>query len=109
MTVYRSCRDAPESFGNISIEVLSLNAVITEIVEILSKEQMTPARTNNLAVITRGCEKVLKDLQALVDKYENLGTNSKRVWDRMKWGLEDVAELRARLTSNVVLLSAFMG
>ena len=55
-----------------------------------------------------GCEKVLVDLQNLVEKYESLGTQSKRTWDRMRWGNEDVAEIRARLTSNISLLTAFI-
>ena len=108
MSVYRSCRDAPESFGNISMEVLSLHAVLTEVEEVVSAQDMSPTRQNNLMVISRGCEGVLKDIQALVLKYESLGTQSKRTWDRMKWGMNDIAELRSRLTSNTVLLTAFM-
>ena len=51
---------------------------------------------------------MLKDLQALVLKYEGLGTQSKRTWDRLKWGSKDITELRSRLTSNTVLLTAFI-
>lgn len=58
--------------------------------------------------IKEGCKKVLIDLQNLVEKYESLGAQSKRTWDRMRWGNEDVAEIRARLTSNISLLTAFI-
>jgi hypothetical protein len=34
--VYRSCRDAPENFGNVSQDVLSLHAVLREVEEDLS-------------------------------------------------------------------------
>jgi hypothetical protein len=34
--VYKSCRDAPEGFGNISVEVISLHAVLKEVEEALS-------------------------------------------------------------------------
>ena len=61
-----------------------------------------------LNIIKEGCEKVLIDLQNLVQKYESLGTQSKRTWDRMRWGNEDVAEIRSRLTSNISLLTAFI-
>lgn len=58
--------------------------------------------------IKEGCKKVLIDLQNLVEKYESLGAQSKRTWDRMRWGNEDVAEIRARLTSNISILTAFI-
>jgi len=35
-TVYKSCRDAPESFNNISVEVLSLHALLKEVEETIS-------------------------------------------------------------------------
>lgn len=106
--VYKSCRDAPESFSNIQIEVLSLHAVLKEVEESLPDQQLTTSRQHSLATISQGCEAVLRDLKALIDRYESLGSKSKRTWDRMKWSSTEVAELRARLTSNTVLLIAFM-
>lgn len=108
MTVYRSCRDAPDSFGNISHDVLSLYAVLAEVGDIVPKEQLSVARRDHLSVVLNGCYAVLKDLQVLVNKYESLGTSRQRTWDRVKWSLNDIAELRGRLTSNTVLLTAFM-
>jgi hypothetical protein len=106
--VYKSCRDAPESFGNIQVEVLSLHAVLKEVEEALPGQQLTASRQQSLSTISQGCEGVLKDLGILIQKYESLGSKSKRTWDRMKWSSSDVTELRARLTSNTVLLTAFM-
>jgi hypothetical protein len=106
--VYKSCRDASESFNNISIEVLSLHAVLKEVEEILSEQSLSASKKASLATITNGCRKVLQDLQALVWKYESLGSKSKRTWDRLRWGSNDIAELRARLTSNLTLLTVFM-
>ena len=76
--------------------------------ESLFTHPLPPIRAERLKLINEGCEKVLVDLQTLVEKYESLGTQSKRTWDRMKWGKEDLAEIRARLTSNVSLLTAFI-
>ena len=106
--VYKSCRDAPESFNNISLEVLSLHALLKEVEETLSSCPLTQSKQASLATITAGCQNVLLDLQALVLKYESLGTQSKRTWDRVRWGSKDIAELRARLTSNTMLLTAFL-
>ena len=76
--------------------------------EILFIHPLPTARAERLYTVKEGCEKVLVDLQNLVEKYESLGTQSKRTWDRMRWGNEDVAEIRARLTSNVSLLTALV-
>ena len=76
--------------------------------EIFFVHPLPTARAERLNIIKEGCEKVLVDLQSLVEKYESLGTQSKRTWDRMGWGNEDVADIRARLTSNISLLTAFI-
>ena len=107
-TVYKSCRDAPGSFNSISSEVLSLQAVVKEVEETLSGHPLPKSMQASLAVILTGCREVLQDLQALIDRYESLGSQSKRTFDRMGWGMNDIAELRARLTSNVVMLNTFM-
>ncbi|KAF8857008.1 hypothetical protein BDZ45DRAFT_727083 [Acephala macrosclerotiorum] len=107
-SVYKSCKEAPESFANISVEVLSLHAVLKEVEELLADQPLSASKQNSLATITSGCQDVLRDLQALTKKYESLGSKSKRTWDRMRWGSSDIAELRQRLTSNTMLLTAFM-
>lgn len=76
--VYKSCRDAPESFSNIQVEVLSLHAVLKEVEETLPDQQLTASRQHSLSTISQGCECVLKELQALIDKYESLSSKSKR-------------------------------
>ena len=107
-SVYKSCRAAPNSFNNISIEVLSLHAVLKEADETIFRSPLSPESQARLKTIGDGCQCVLGDLQALVDKYESLGTQSKRTWDRMKWGAEDIVEVRSRIISNTTLLTAFM-
>jgi hypothetical protein len=106
--VYKSCKGAPESFGDISLEVLSLHAVLKEAEETIFVQPLLPTRQERLRAVGDGCYRVLKDLDNLLKKYQSLGTQSKRTWDRMRWGTEDVAELRARLTSNTGLLTAWI-
>jgi len=106
--VYRACKDAPESFQNISDEVLSFHAVLKEVEETVSERQLSQSQAERLGTITQGCNNVLHDLQALIDKYESLGSQSKRTWDRMRWGSEDIIELRARLGSHNGMLGTFI-
>jgi hypothetical protein len=106
--VYKSCKDAPESFKNISQEVLSLHAVLKEVEETFLGHPLPQSKEAALAMIAGGCQDVLQDLQSLILKYESLGSNTKRTWDRMRWHVDDITELRARLTSNTVLLTTFI-
>jgi hypothetical protein len=106
--VYKCCKEAPESFGDISLEVLSLHAVLKEAEETVFAQPLPSAKQERLKAVGDGCYSVLKDLDNLAMKYQSLGAQSKRTWDRMRWGTEDVSQLRARLTSNTGLLTAFI-
>jgi hypothetical protein len=106
--IYKSCKEAPESFQDISSEVLSLYGVLKEAEETVFAQQLSPAKQERLKAVGDGCYRVLTDLDNLCKKYQSLGTQSKRTWDRMRWGSEDIAELRARLVSNTGLLTAWI-
>ena len=82
--------------------------MLKECEETLFDRSLQPTRAERLIVTKDGCDKVLVDLQSLVKRYESLGTQSKRTWDRMKWGNEDIAEIRARLISSITMLNAFI-
>lgn len=105
--VYVSCESAPKSFKNISAEVKSLHGLLKETHETVLARSLHPASHARLTTILDGCTGVLTDLKALVDKYEALG-KYKWTLDRIAWGKEDIGELRARLTSNTVLLTGFL-
>ena len=106
--VYKSCKDAPESYRHISAEVLSLHAVLKEAEETAFAQPLSRTRQENLQVVRNECYCVLKDLEKLCKTYENLGTQGKRTWDRMKWSTENISELRLRLISNTSLLTAWI-
>ncbi|MCJ1386116.1 hypothetical protein MMC17_009241 [Xylographa soralifera] len=107
-TVYKSCKDAPASFGNISQEVIALEAVIRQFEEAFEGQVLSQVEQQRLESVGQGCQDVLKELQGLVQKYERLGSNAKLSFDRLKWGAAPVDELRTRLMSNTMLLSAFL-
>ena len=82
--------------------------MLKECEETLFDRPLQPTREERLVVVKDGCDKVLVDLQSLVDRYESFDTQSKRTWDRMKWGSEHIAEIRARLISNTTMLNVFI-
>jgi hypothetical protein len=106
--VYKACKEAPASFGNISNEALSLHAVLKEAEETIFTQPLLPATQSNLRTVGEGCRGVLTDLQNLIHKYENLGTNSQRTWDRLRWAGEDIDQLRSRLIANVALFNTYL-
>ncbi|PGH06016.1 hypothetical protein GX51_02607 [Blastomyces parvus] len=124
--LYKSCKSAPSSFASLSSEVLSLHALLREAEEALfpggqTHDDCTAGRTarktpaalplsaqENLRVIADGCNGVLVDLQSLIDRYESLGRKKSNAWGRVKWGVEDIGELRSRLASNVSMLNTFV-
>ena len=107
-TVYKCCKDAPGSFHNVSAEVASMHAVLMEVEENVRARPLPPERQTRLKPPVEGCREVLEELQGLVKKYQSLGTQSKRTWDRLGFGSKNIDSLRLRLLSSIVLLNTFL-
>ncbi len=105
--VYRKCKDSPGSYTELSSEVDALHNVIKETEELLSEQDLTAEQKVKVVTSRQGCEEVLKDLDGLLVKYESLGTSSRRTFDRMGFGMQDMNGIRLRLISNVSMLDAF--
>jgi hypothetical protein len=58
-SVYQSCKGAPESFNNISLEVLSLHAVIKEAEETIFAQPLITTKQKRLKAVGDGCYHVL--------------------------------------------------
>lgn len=106
-SVYKKCKDSPGNYKELSGEVGALHNVMKETEELLSQQRLSPEQKERLKVAKTGCEDVLGDLDAMLIKYESLGTKSQRTFNRMGFGLQDMASIRLRLISNVSLLDAF--
>ena len=52
--VYKSCKGAPETFKNISLEVLSLHAVLKEAEETVFAQPLTPEKQQRLKALGDG-------------------------------------------------------
>ena len=106
--LYKSYKEAPGSLQNLSLDLLSFHAVLKEAEETIFERPLSPSKQQGLKAVHDSCYGVLIDLQKLVDKYENMGTQGKRTWERIRWGNEPIAELRARLTSNTTFLITYI-
>jgi len=109
--VYNAYKDAPEDFKNISDEIKSLHIIVDRHKNQFQDKTLTSDEQAQLREILQGCTNVLEDLDKLHIKYMRLGSaqgSTSQAIDRIKWTQENIAELRARLTSNTTLLNTFI-
>ncbi|KAF8243379.1 hypothetical protein K440DRAFT_613179 [Wilcoxina mikolae CBS 423.85] len=108
-TIYKSCKDAAKDFQDISGEVSCLHIVLKETDELVADlgGELSAERKIHLDSLTAGCRNVLADLDALLQKFNSLGSHSKRTFDRLRWSQDKVSALRDRIVSHTVLLTAF--
>ncbi|KAJ7745713.1 hypothetical protein B0H16DRAFT_1321519 [Mycena metata] len=107
--LYKGCKEASEGFRRMSSELLSLHAVLSETSDYLEEYggELPESRKNRLNTLVDGCLISLQELEALYTRYESLTTQSQRTWDRMRYGLKDLSEVRQRLISSISMLTAF--
>ena len=109
LKVYMAYKDAPDDDRNIADEVKSLHIIIEEAAQHFKSTTLSDEKKQGGKEVLEGCRNVLKDLDALIEKYNALASsNPSQVFRRIKLGTEDIVTLRARLTSNTTLLNSFI-
>ena len=119
LKVCTAYKDALGDYQNISDEVESLHIIINRAAHHFESTTLSDNSQQEGHKVLRGCHKVLVDLDALIEKYNSLaskstGTSTSQALQRLKLsaslviGTEDIATLRARLTSNTTLLNGFI-
>jgi hypothetical protein len=106
--LYKACKESSEDFSRLTTELLSLHAVLNETHDFMAENpHLDLSRRHRLSMLCEQCQSTLEGLDAVVARYESLGTHAQRTWDRMRFGLKDLSEIRDRLVSSVTLLTAF--
>lgn len=103
--VWKGCREAPRDFRAVSIEVASLHLVLNEARE--TAHDLSASKGEDLKQLINGCKSVLQELEELLQRYKSLGTQSRRTWDRLRWGRGPVKDIRQRLISSTASLTSF--
>ena len=107
--VYTAYRDAPDDYRHISEEVKSLQTIVDGAVKYFENTSLGDSKRQEGQEALQGCQGVLEDLNSLIEKYKSLASpNKMQFFTRVRLGIEDIVTLRARLTSNTVLLSNFI-
>ena len=108
LKVYTAYIDAPDDYRNIADEVKSLHIIIEEAARHFESTTLSNKKQQGGKEVLEGCQKVLKDLDALIEKYNALASsNTSQVFRRIKLGT-DIVVLRARLILNTTLLNSFI-
>lgn len=107
--VYTAYKGAPDDYKHIAEEAKSLQVIIDGAVQHFGSTTLSDNDRQGGQEVLKGCQSVLGDLNSLIEKYNSLAaTNASQIFKRVKLGTEDIATLRARLTSNATLLSSFI-
>ncbi|KAK2800833.1 hypothetical protein FQN50_007974 [Emmonsiellopsis sp. PD_5] len=106
--------DAPEQFAAISDEVRSLSIVLQDIDIVLPKRDLAVNQKRDLNDIAKGCHNVLKQLDKWLDERAILASNagglrdrSRKALKRLSWDPVAMRDFRARIASNIGLLTIF--
>ena len=107
--VFTAYKDAPSHYKNIAEEVKSLQIIINKAAQHFQSTTLSDKDRQEGQEVLKGCKSILGDLNSLIEKYNSLASAGVgQVFERVKLGTEDIATLRARLTSNATLLSSFI-
>ena len=107
--VHTAYNDAPGDYRNISVEVKSLQILVNKAALHFESSSLSENNRQQGQEVLRGCQVVLEDLNALIEKYPSLAsTNTNQIVQRIRLGKEDIAALRLRLISNTCLLNGFI-
>lgn len=69
-------------------------------------QDLSAEQNEDLKRLSQGCKEVLLDLEALLDKHQNLGSGASWL-ARMKWAPKDIGPIRNRLILRTTLLATF--
>ncbi len=106
-SVYEQCRKSPGQYGSLASEVLQLRNTLQNLQDLIEQRDLGAEKEAQLLERGQSCYELLAELENMVRKYESLGTQHRRAWDRVMWDQQGGRDMRTRLTSNNTLLSAF--
>ncbi|KAJ4011045.1 hypothetical protein NW766_007677 [Fusarium irregulare] len=108
--IRKDFKGAPRQFNSISEDVRSLSIVIQD--AHANIDQLTEHQAANFTQILATCKNLLNELENVMDKWciiskPRKGKEIQRLWKRLRWEPEEIIDLRAQITSNIVLLNAY--
>jgi hypothetical protein len=98
-------RDCPGEYKTLTTQTRSLTNLLDDIQDKFDK--IPESKQQQLIDAYAPCIEVLEELDKLLLHYNGLDTKTKRAWDRLKFGPNDMRNLRERLVASVAMLNTF--
>lgn len=96
---YNKCKNDSASFYNLHRDLHSLHTTLRLVERYLPDEC-------DLGAIQIGCNQIVVDIEKVLSGCASLNTTKKKLWHQLKWGFEDIEQLRSRLIAQVSMLNA---
>ncbi|KAI0137469.1 hypothetical protein BJ170DRAFT_590398 [Xylariales sp. AK1849] len=107
--------NAEGQLKSIDTELRGLSHVLQDLEVVLSGEDLSKRRENDLCDVLVGCHDLLNELNNFVTKNSTLETEqtkfrgkARRVWKKLKWDPLQINDFRGRITSQATLLNLFV-
>ena len=102
-------KDAPHDYRHISEDVAVLKRLIDRVSPHFKRTTISSNDRHHGQEVLKGCQGVLENLMALIEKYKRLAHINKRlVLNGVKVGKENITTLQVRLMSHTGLLTGFV-
>jgi hypothetical protein len=93
-----------------------LSNVLRDVDDTLPQRDLTIQQHKDLDEIAQGCCNVLKELERILDKNQELSPGptgvsgkSRRIWKRVQWDQKDIEQFRSRISLNINAFNTFQG
>ncbi|KAJ8606130.1 hypothetical protein MRB53_041206 [Persea americana] len=110
-TLYLACDKSPSNdFKALAVSCRDVYITLRRLESFVEENQHTIKEkdVNDLAQLCKDCRETLTELDEMLKKYQSLVSTRRAVWDRIKFGQEDLHGIRERLTLQLSALSNFM-
>ena len=102
-------KEAPRDYRHISEDAAVLKHLIDRVSPHFKRITISSNDRHHGQEVLKGCQSVLEDLMALIEKYKRLACiNQRLVLNGVKLGKENITTLQVRLMSNTSLLNGFV-
>ena len=111
--LYQACRNAPGEFQELSRELISLETTL----RLLKDEAKSPnsllnrhgtIRKAEMDTLVKNIKELLLQIEDIVKRYNSLGKDQKKTWDRIRFATEHLVSLREKVSFHINAINLFM-
>lgn len=108
LKIYQLCRDAPEDFRDLAVQVKSLSDILQNVNSTLSSVDFDDAIKEHGLSLLQESEATLKDVEKKMAKFNKRTPNNLAKRDLLRWVIDNLSSVRARIQGNTIALTAYL-